>query len=246
MKTKESESDPFYVGYLPAAPAVTARFVRRVVISVGVIVLGAGVWFAIALPYFGAGEFEFGRVRTFEGTLQCDSTPRLGVGRTDYLLVGAGKHGVPPELCGEGDARATIAGTLIRRDGRELIEVETVKLGERVTPPPRIELGRFTLSGEIVDSKCYFGVMNPAEGRVHRACAELCLRGGIPAVLVARDRSGAIIHVVLSGEGSSNNEKLLPWVGEPVEVSGEVTRVGRWLTMKPEFGSLRFARRQGG
>lgn len=143
-----------------------------------------------------------------------------------------------------GDSRATIAGAVIRRDGRELIEVENLKSGERVAPPPRVELGRFTLMGEIVDSKCYFGVMNPAQGRVHRACAELGLRGGIPAVWVARDRSGAAIHDVLSGgEGSLNNEKLLPWVGEPVEVSGEVTRVGRWLTTKPEFDTLRFAKR---
>jgi hypothetical protein len=28
-----------------------------------------------------------------------------------------------------------------------------------------------TLTGEIVDSKCYLGVMNPGQGKVHRDCA---------------------------------------------------------------------------
>ena len=47
---------------------------------------------------------------------------------------------------------------------------------------------RRTLTGEIVDSKCYLGAMNPGAGGA--ACAGLCLIGGIPA-FVTRDRAGA-------------------------------------------------------
>jgi hypothetical protein len=89
------------------------------------------------------------------------------------------------------------------------------------------------LRGEIVDSKCYFGVMNPAEGRAHRACAELCLRGGVPAVFVVRDRSGATAHLIIAGvEGAPITDALLRWVGESVEGSGEVFRQGNWLVWR--------------
>jgi hypothetical protein len=40
--------------------------------------------------------------------------------------------------------------------------------------------------GEIVDSKCFLGVMNPGEGTVHCDCARVCLRGGIPPMLLIR------------------------------------------------------------
>jgi len=99
---------------------------------------------------------------------------------------------------------------------------------------------RFTLTGEVVDSKCYFGVMNPAEGRAHRACAVQCLRGGVPAVFVARDRTGATTHLLVTGpNGEAINEALLPWTGEVVGASGEVVRQGQWLIWRIEPASLK-------
>jgi hypothetical protein len=35
-------------------------------------------------------------------------------------------------------------------------------------------LGEFDLVGEIVDSKCYLGNMNPGNGKVRRDCAVRC------------------------------------------------------------------------
>src|SRR5262249_5248094 len=148
---------------------------------------------AVLLPYFGAGEFEFGKPRELKGVIRCEAqTARLIANDADYVLVGPGKHGPSSEICGASNREATIQGTLIRRDGRQLIEVDApIALHDHVAAEPEpVALGRFTLAGEIVDSKCYFGVMNPGESRVHRACAELCLRGGIPAVFVVRDRTG--------------------------------------------------------
>ena len=37
-------------------------------------------------------------------------------------------------------------------------------------------LGPVELTGEIADSKCWLGVMNPGEGTVHRDCARRCLK----------------------------------------------------------------------
>jgi hypothetical protein len=241
---KPTDDDAFYVGYLPQAPVATARFMRRVVIVIGVGAMFSGIVLAVLLPYFGAGVFEFGRTTSFSGTLRCEKgSAHLETAEADFLLVGYGKNGIAPEICGAGDRGVAVRGTKIQRDGRKLIEVIDVK-DRDVGPVERrasASLGRFTLTGEIVDSKCYFGVMNPGEGRMHRACAELCLRGGIPAVLVARDRSGGVAHLIVSdGDRTDVNSRLLRWVGQPIEVTGEVFRTGRWLRLEPDFGSIRF------
>jgi hypothetical protein len=236
------DNEPFYIGYLPKAPPASAVFVRKVVACMGGLVLTVAALAAMALPYFGAGEFEFGRPREFRGTLRCDVTPRLIANDAEFLLVGEGKHAVAPEICGAAGKDVSLRGTLIRRDGRQLIEVALAPTpsGMAAADPAPVPLGRFTLRGEIVDSKCYFGVMNPAEGRVHRACAELCLRGGVPAVFVARDRTGATAHLILTDtRGDSPNAALWRWVGEPVEASGEVIRQGKWLVWRIDPSSLR-------
>ena len=55
---------------------------------------------------------------------------------------------------------------------------------------PVADLGTVTLTGEIVDTKCHFGVMKAGEGKVHRECAVRCISGGAPPGFLARDRSG--------------------------------------------------------
>ena len=239
-----SAPEEFYVGYLAKAPPRLARFTRRVVAATASAVLVAGVGLAIALPYFGAGDFEFGQTREFVRTLRCGSAPRLLAADADDLIVGAGKHGVPSEICGASGGEVTLRGTLIQREGRQAIEVESVAArgaSGKVAPAAQA-LGRVTLTGEIVDSKCYFGVMNPGEGRLHRACAELCLRGGVPAVFVARDRTGAAAYLIITGaDGEPINAALLRWVGEAVEATGEVVREGRWLAWRIDPATLRRA-----
>ncbi|MBC8009296.1 MAG: hypothetical protein H7067_04275 [Burkholderiales bacterium] len=251
-------NDEFYIGYLPKAPAATARHVRRVVALLAGGGLAAGVALALLLPYLGDGIFEFGRVRDFRGVVRCDAmhAPRLSDAEADYLLVGPGKHGVV-EMCGADGQMVTLAGTLITRDGRRLIEtagparevanglVRAAVAGEATdSGEPSVSLGNMTLTGEIVDPKCYFGVMNPAEGRAHRACAILCLRGGITPVFVARDRAGATAHLLITGpRGEPITEELLRWVGEGVSGKGEVVRTGRWLTWRLDPATLGFAGR---
>jgi hypothetical protein len=86
---------------------------------------------------------------------------------------------------------------------------------------PSTDLGVVELAGEIVDSKCYFGVMNPGNGKVHRACAVRCISGGIPPAFAAKDASGAIRTLLLSGVDS---REILDLVAEPVTVRGRLQR----------------------
>jgi hypothetical protein len=93
-------------------------------------------------------------------------------------------------------------------------------------------MGTRTFRGEIVDSKCYLGVMKPGEGKTHRSCASLCLRGGIPPALRvegdARTEPGLLLLV--DADGHPLGPRVLPWVAQPVEITGQVTRYGDlWL-----------------
>jgi hypothetical protein len=234
--------EPFYIGYLPKAPAPLGRFTRKVVVLTTLATLGVAAGLAVSLPYFGNGVFHFGESTQFAGIIRCGTAPRLSTDKADYLLVGAGKRGVPMEICGEADNAVMVQGSLIERDGRQLIEVAaiTTSRAERAAEAAPVALGRFTLTGEIVDSKCYFGVMNPAEGQLHRACAVQCLRGDVPAVFIARDRSGARVELIVAGpDGGQINGDLLPWVGLGVEATGEVMRQGKWLVWRIEPKSIR-------
>ena len=96
-----------------------------------------------------------------------------------------------------------------------------------------------TLLGEIVDTKCYLGVMKPGRGKPHRDCASLCIRGGIPAALLVRTEGGErhLVHL-LNPQGQPLGRELLEWVGEPVEVWGTLRRRDnrlflRTITIKP-------------
>ena len=100
-------------------------------------------------------------------------------------------------------------------------------------PPESDDLGEVRLQGEIVDSKCYLGVMNPGSGKVHRDCAARCISGGIPAALLVRDAAGRATTVLLANdEGTPMGRSILDYVAEPVVVSGRLSRIGGRLTLR--------------
>lgn len=78
-----------------------------------------------------------------------------------------------------------------------------------------------TVRGEILDGKCWLGVMKPGRGTVHRACARLCLRGGIPALIDFVDERG-LRHTALftTGENVPVPDGVLSAIARPIEVTG--------------------------
>src|SRR5437899_1420391 len=96
------------------------------------------------------------------------------------------------------------------------------------------DLGTVTVTGEIVDSKCYLGVMNPGSGKVHRDCAARCLSGGIPPIFIASD--GHEQFLLVSNEGEAlGRDSLREFIAEPVTIRGELLQRGhdRLLMMDP-------------
>ena len=111
----------------------------------------------------------------------------------------------------------------------------------RYTDPAKSnDLGPVTLRGEIVDSKCYLGVMNPGNGKVHRDCAVRCISGGAPPAFVARDAEGdSRVLLLVGSDGRQLNREVLSFVAEPIEVTGELLRSGANLILKAEPSRFR-------
>ncbi|HTG83699.1 MAG TPA: hypothetical protein VL853_02775 [Gemmatimonadales bacterium] len=238
----------FYIGYHPNAPADTARTGRRLIVALvgGAAVLGALI--ASRQPRADPSVFEYGIERSFEGQIVEHPYPALLVPRpgiTDrdvaysrYLLVAQGKHGAQELVKGLDGGGAELKGSLIYRDGETMVEVaHAASKGAASAPPIQTEiLGRFILHGEIVDSKCYLGVMRPGSGAVHRGCATRCLSGGAPPLLIVHDATGPAAFILLTGPDGAPlpKEKLLKLVATPVVVVGQVLREGDVLMMRIE------------
>jgi hypothetical protein len=108
----------------------------------------------------------------------------------------------------------------------------------RMPPPVVHDLGAATLHGQIVDPKCYLGVMKPGEGKPHSDCAIRCIAANIPPVLKIINDSGDETLLILRGEnGETINRQILKYVGIPVSVTGKIEQVDDWLVMKTDPSS---------
>ncbi|MEZ5416703.1 MAG: hypothetical protein R2708_05100 [Vicinamibacterales bacterium] len=154
---------------------------------------------------------------------------------TTLLFTGWVKNNVTLPAAQVGQA-VTAQGNLYRRDGLGMLEgaggfapATDLPAAEvaRLRAVADVDLGEVILTGEIVDSKCYAGRMRPGIGHGHRACAQLCIVGGIPPVLVTVAADGRESHYVLaSREGEPVNAEVAPFAAEPVEVRGRLVRRG--------------------
>jgi hypothetical protein len=204
----------------------------------------------------GSSVFEWGMQKNLTGILLARPYPHLLVPRPEnpnnlspfstYYLVAQWKLGLPQaDILPFDRKRVRLKGTLIYRDNQVMVETRPdwiqVDATKSVPPLPRvISLGRQTLVGEIVDSKCYFGVMNPGQLAPHRACAIRCINGGIPPVLVVRQRTGPAIYLLLvSAEGKPVNQQVLNLVAEPVEITGDIEREGELLILRADPATYR-------
>lgn len=232
-------NDEFYVGYVPKAPAPLGKIVAR--IAAGTLLAGSVVSAVLIFdqPPFAAGSFEYGTYREYAGVIEEWPYPMLISGDAIFLLAAPGKHGLSEAVVGLQGKHVQLSASLIERAPDRMLEViaGSIRAGAQPREARRrtTDLGSVTLRGEIVDTKCYLGVMNPGERKVHRDCAARCISGGLPPALLARDASGNARILLLVGEdGRALNREVAPFVAEPVEVSGDLVRNGSMLILKAE------------
>ena len=244
MKTEDR--DEFFIGYAPPMPPRLARFVRTVVIALASGTLVWAVTVAAGHVPLEGGTFEFGHPQQFAGTIVERPYPALRIDGADQrampwlLLVAPGKHGAGGLVSGLDRRHVSLTGTRVLRGTHAMIEVEPASLaiGEgSAAPVMQAESvgGPVTVRGEIVDSKCFLGVMVPGSGKTHKDCASLCLRGGIPPALYVQDRAGQSSLLLLAGAaGEPIGAQAIQVAGEAIDMTGSIERHGGWLVLRTD------------
>jgi hypothetical protein len=242
----------FYVGYLPKAPTMLARFMRKVVIVLGLLAATAALVLVVGQMPFANSAFEYGKVRSFEGVVVTHPYPTLlverpgDVGQQDkysrYLLVAPGKHGADDLVASFDGKHVRLQGQLIYREGGTMVEIVPGSIAATdagaAVPQSINDLGTVTLTGEIVDSKCYLGVMNPGQGKVHRDCAARCISGGIPPIFATSDGREQFLLVGFDGR-ALGGDALREFTAEPITIQGERLETGSMPVLKIDLTALR-------
>ncbi len=257
MSQKQDRKD-LYVGYLAEAPQAYKAFSKTAIIAMLLFALLGALSFVLGQQAFSSAVFEFQQYRAFQGILQREGHPHLLVQRPGlagqnsrfsvYLLVAPFKFGASQIL----DEAALQHNDLIRLEGsliydakQSMIEIKKGTLEKLAAAPAAHRplgrsLGWMRLKGQIVDSKCYLGVMKPAVAKIHRSCAVRCLSGGVPPLFVVQEKNGEEHYFLLvSPEGKMINKAILDFTAKPVEIQGYVKKKEGLLILHAKAESIR-------
>lgn len=259
------DNTDFYIGWQPKAPAGFMRHTRLVLWLLLLLVMTAAALLALSQRKFSAGRFEYGRLTEVKGIYQQFPVPSLQVtsgsdmhGKSAMMtipLVGYGKsgaEGVIAELEQQSGTsfegrEVVFRGTLIYNDGKTLLQIDRhdhpmVRVTDAVSKMPALhqELGEVELNGEIIDPKCYFGVMKPGQGKPHRDCAVRCIDGGISPVFYVHNEKGETgYYLLLDENGKKMNAALKDFVAEPVSLKARAVQYNDWILLYVKKGSVR-------
>ncbi len=245
-----------FIGWAPA-PRADRRFLLGALPLALAGIGGLAGALAMGLEDPGAGAWLSGATHEITGRLIMRPYPMIEIADADApyglrtaLLVAVGKCTSGLKLADYEGAIVRAAGVLIERRGRQMLEVP-LTLGDWLSipqpdialapPPTQTEsMGRARLKGAIMDSKCFFGVMRPGRGKTHKACAALCIRGGIPPSFWVRMTDGKEgVLLMTDASGGPLGEDILPFVADPVEAEGEIVRVGDLLQFRADASDYR-------
>jgi hypothetical protein len=253
------KNDEFYIGWMSKAPESFASTTKKYVLLLLPVIIILGVALALSQKKFDTGNFEFGRLTEVKGIYFNTPVPNLKVingrdiwGHENYItvpLIGYGKHGadgIMDELQKEQNTsfigkEIVLKGTLLYNDGKLLMQVEGndkpfVKISnnnvDKSDLPKSTQLGEMDVKGEIVDPKCFFGVMKPGEGKPHEDCAIRCILGGMPPVLKVTDGDGRQNYYLIVGQrGEKMNKAVQNYVATPVTIRANAVKQDDWIVL---------------
>lgn len=249
MSRRAPTSETFFVGYLPMPARLRPALLAIAVLLVsGMASLGA--LFAAVQDDPGPGEWRTDALVTLTGVVVMDPYPMLRTvdaeGRPQaYLLVEEGKFGAQRRAVALAGLTAELRGYPIEREGLLMLELISgaaasgqAAASAAVPEAPVSEpLGQHTLRGEIVDAKCFLGVMKPGFGKAHKACASLCVLGGIPPMLITRREDGSFEYLLVTAPdgGPATDPRLHDLIADPIAVSGDVERRDGLLIIRADL-----------
>ena len=216
---------------------------RRTFLFIGAALLATAAAAALQATYSSTATWDF-EEKTFEGIFLAEPYPTLISGDKVYYIALETKHGFPKEAAKAHHMNLVrIVGSVIE-DSEQPTAMIAVAGPDSITDTGQAASNPIdwfqaskavTLEGEIADSKCALGAMNPGVFKPHRACAIACLSGGIPPVLIVRQPGGAAAtHYLLVGEDGNPMDiaTSTEFAALPVTISGQVTSLGTWNILK--------------
>lgn len=237
------QNSPFFVGYL-AAPGPLRRFLLAVILLfvAGFAAVGLTLGVAQDDPGQGAFRFDYGR-QTVTGVIELTPYPlvRVTIGNdrikpgTTLMLAGQGKRNVDQRAIPLEGQLAQVSGVVLQRGTLNMLQLRGGQRGisgveGAAEAQEAVPLGRWKLAGEICDGKCLAGAMRPGRGLAHKACANLCLLGGVPPVFVSSQKvDGSEFLLVTGPDGALLPASAYDYVAQFVSVEGEVERRGDLL-----------------
>jgi len=253
------DNSEFYIGWQPKSPKSFAKHTRMVLFVLVTIVIAAGVLLSLQQKRFSTASFEFGQLTEIKGIYQNFPVPSVKVmtkqdasGNSTYLtipLVGYGKFGAEGTIAqlekekniSLDKKEITIKGTLLYSDGKTLLQIDKndkplINVGDASSAQIIInnikELGTVELTGEVLDPKCYFGVMKPGLGKPHRDCAIRCIAGGMSPVFYVRNEKGeAGYYLILDENGNKMNDDLKDYIADPVSLKAKAVQYDDWVVL---------------
>jgi len=243
MARNDRDKDSFFVGW-GETPQVDRRFLLMASLGLLTVAAAGGALIAWEQAPPGNGSWNPDDERDWAGMLVRAPYPMLrtraidGTARTAYL-VSSNKLGVQHRLGDAPDGPVVVRGSLIARGANAMIAVADAdkwlrpataadQIGEGLTDWLIEDVGPASYAGEILDSKCWFGAMQPGQGKPHKACAALCIRGGLPPVFCpeALCGSAASAPLLTDAAGNPHGPALLPFVADPIVASGRIVQIG--------------------
>ncbi|MEO9484888.1 MAG: hypothetical protein ABJG47_15620 [Ekhidna sp.] len=249
--------DDFYIGWSDETPKSYAAKATFFFVFVLISMISIAVIYVKNQRGYIDSTYEYGVLQEFSGFLVKDPIWGLRIDEGGEIktipLVGFGKMGPESTLSKMMETHELKEGTMVTLRGMvfhyqgkywmELTEKENslVSAGGRTMLTREIKMvGYRKLEGEIVDPKCFFGVMNPAVKAVHRSCAIRCISAGMPPVLAIRENGYFVDYYFLHGKDMEDiSSTILPYVGLPIEVSGGVAMYDDWKSLTIDTSDLK-------
>jgi len=155
------------------------------------------------------------------------------------LLTGQAKFGLDADVRAFVGRHVEVVGLYMKRGGIDMLELSDVPKpvapATAFTVPDAEPLGTWRITGELCDGKCWIGWMRPGGGLAHKACANVCLIGQVPPVLVSTgDVAGSQFLLPLAPDGKMLADGFRDLVGVRATYEGEVSRVGDLLIFRTD------------
>jgi len=265
------DKDSFYIGWSEQLDEDQKKAIKKFIMITSSLAVLFVTLFTYKQHRIANSAYLYAHQETYSGIINTKPFPHLTYisGNDPYgnpvysvvPLVNAFKFGateiIQKFLMQHPSGEAKIKGTVINRydDSTKTFVLEltsgenaiTSARGYSVRRIKEIPAGIVKLRGEIIDPKCYIGAMNPGQGKTHRSCAIRCISGGIMPMLVYRENGKEKYVVVLGPNKEPINNKLLQYVAEPVELTGQLVHYYNrdYICIRPEE-IIRLAKKKNG